>query len=117
MKCARTKPPKAARANQLSGGLSALALVASASFRGEGGMQQTSRVELIDSLRGFALMGLFLIHCVELFELYWAHPEPGPVFDWVFGLFAGKSYALFALTFGLSFFIIMDSAAKRGVDF
>jgi uncharacterized protein len=80
-------------------------------------MQQPSRVELIDSLRGFALMGLFLIHCVELFELYWAHPEPGPVFDWVFGLFAGKSYALFALTFGLSFFIIMDSASKRGVDF
>lgn len=80
-------------------------------------MQKPSRVELIDSLRGFALMGLFLIHCVELFELYWAHPEPGPVFDWVFGLFAGKSYALFALTFGLSFFIIMDSAATRGVNF
>jgi uncharacterized protein len=39
------------------------------------------------------------------------------VFDWVFGLFAGKSYALFALCFGISFFLIMDGAATRGQDF
>jgi len=75
------------------------------------------RLELVDSLRGFALLGLFLVHCVEMFELYWANPVGGPVFDWVFGLFAGKSYALFALCFGLSFFLIMDSAARRGEDF
>lgn len=68
-------------------------------------------------MRGFALCGLFLVHSVELFELYWAHPTPSPVHDWVFGLFAGKAFALFALCFGLSFFIIMDRAAKRGVDF
>ena len=80
-------------------------------------MEQQSRLELIDSLRGFALLGLFLVHMVELFELYWAHPTPSPVHDWVFGLFAGKAFALFALCFGLSFFIIMDRAARRGVDF
>jgi uncharacterized protein len=80
-------------------------------------MEQQSRLELVDSLRGFALLGLFLVHCVELFELYWAHPTPSPVHDWVFGLFAGKAFALFALCFGLSFFIIMDRAARRGVDF
>jgi uncharacterized protein len=72
---------------------------------------------LVDALRGFALMGLFLVHSIELFELYWAHPKPGPVVDGVFGLFAGKSFALFALCFGLSFFILMDRAAKRGSDF
>lgn len=80
-------------------------------------MEQQSRLELVDSLRGFALLGLFLVHMVELFELYWAHPAPSAVHDWVFGLFAGKAFALFALCFGLSFFIIMDRAAKRGVDF
>ncbi|WP_262984743.1 DUF418 domain-containing protein [Sphingomonas daechungensis] len=74
-------------------------------------------MELVDSLRGFALLGLFLVHCVEKFELYWANPTGGPVFDWVFGIFAGKSYALFALCFGLSFFLIMDGAARRGEDF
>lgn len=77
----------------------------------------STRLELIDSLRGFALLGLFLVHCVEMFELYWANPSGGPVFEWVFGLFAGKSYALFALCFGLSFFLIMDGAARRGEDF
>jgi len=35
----------------------------------------------------------------------------------VFGLFGGKAYAIFALLFGLSFFIIMDNQARRGVDF
>jgi uncharacterized protein len=83
-----------------------------------GGIEtRAERLDLVDALRGFALLGLFLVHCVELFELYWAHPVEGPVFDWVFGLFAGKSYALFALCFGLSFFLIMDSASRRGVDF
>jgi uncharacterized protein len=76
-----------------------------------------ARLDLVDSLRGFALLGLFLVHSVELFELYWAHPVQGPVFDWVFGLFAGKSYALFALCFGLSFYLIMQGAAARGEDF
>ncbi|GAA0295586.1 DUF418 domain-containing protein [Sphingomonas oligophenolica] len=80
-------------------------------------MEQPSRLELVDSLRGYALFGLFLVHSVELFELYWAHPTPSAVHDWVFGLFAGKAFALFALCFGLSFFIIMDRAAQRGVDF
>lgn len=72
---------------------------------------------MVDALRGFALLGLFLVHCIEAFELYWANPTGGPIFDWVFGIFAGKSYALFALTFGLSFFLIMDGAARRGEDF
>ena len=78
--------------------------------------RQQARLELVDALRGFALLGLFVLHCVELFELYWINPVGGPVFDWVFGLFSGKSYALFALCFGLSFFLIMHSAEKRGED-
>lgn len=80
-------------------------------------MQQQARLELIDSLRGYALLGLFLVHCVEMFELYWANPVGGPVVEWTFGLFAGKSFALFALCFGISFYIIMERAKQRGVDF
>jgi uncharacterized protein len=76
-----------------------------------------ARLELVDALRGYALMGLFLVHMCELFELWWAHPADSAVHDWVFTLFAGKAYALFALCFGFSFFIIMDRAARRGVDF
>ena len=57
----------------------------------------------------------------ELFELYWAHPVTDPTqLAWhnaVFTVFAGKAFALLALCFGVSFFIIMDRAASRGVDF
>lgn len=75
------------------------------------------RIVLADSLRGFALMGLFIVHMIEYFELYWYKPEPGWVHDSVFFLFGGKSYGIFALLFGLSFYIILDNYAKRGVDF
>ena len=72
---------------------------------------------VVDCLRGFALFGLFIIHMVEYFELYWYLPEPGFFHNLIFFLFGGKAYAIFALLFGLSFFIIMDNQAKRGVDF
>lgn len=77
-------------------------------------MQAGQRLELIDSLRGYALMGLFLVHCVELFELHWAHPQPSLAFDLVFALFAGKAFSLFALCFGFSFSIIVERARARG---
>lgn len=75
------------------------------------------RITLIDSLRGYALMGLFLVHMVEYFELYWYRPESSAVNETMFFLFGGKAYAMFALLFGVSFFIIMDRQARRGVDF
>jgi uncharacterized protein len=79
--------------------------------------RSTSRIEIVDALRGFALFGLFIVHMVEYFELFWHAPEWGWVHDTVFFMFGGKAYAIFALLFGLSFFIIMDNQARRGVDF
>ncbi len=76
-----------------------------------------ARLELVDSLRGFALMGLFLVHCVEMYELYWAKNMHDPLTEAVFGVFMGKSFSLLAICFGFSFFIIMDRAKARGVDF
>jgi uncharacterized membrane protein YeiB len=76
-----------------------------------------SRITVVDCLRGFALFGLFILHMVEYFELFWHAPEWGWVHDTVFFLFGGKAYAVFSLLFGLSFFIIMDNQARRGVDF
>ncbi len=81
------------------------------------GSSAAARVDLLDAVRGFALMGLFLVHSVEQFELFWQHPDYGPVFQWVFGLFAGKAYALMALCFGVSFYLIMKSSERRGRDF
>jgi uncharacterized protein len=76
-----------------------------------------NRIELIDALRGYALMGLFLIHMVEYFELYWANPIPSAVNSSLFFLFGGKAYAMFGLLFGVSFYILMEGQARRGVDF
>jgi uncharacterized protein len=80
-------------------------------------IQPQERIVLIDCLRGYALMGLFLIHMVEYFELYWDNPVPSRVNTSAFFLFGAKSYAMFALLFGVSFFIIMDRQARKGVDF
>ena len=81
----------------------------------------TPRMEGLDALRGFALFGIFIVHMPELFELYWAHPATDPlqlaVHDAVWLVFAGKAFALLALCFGVSFFIIMDRAARKGADF
>ena len=80
-------------------------------------IRSTSRITVVDCLRGFALFGLFIVHMVEYFELFWHAPEWGWVHDTIFFMFGGKAYAIFSLLFGLSFFIIMDNQAKRGVDF
>ena len=65
------------------------------------------RVTMVDALRGWALLGLFLVHCVEMFELHWLDPRPDPWFDAVFAVFSGKAFAIFALLFGFGFATIM----------
>jgi uncharacterized protein len=83
------------------------------------------RIELVDALRGSALMGILLLHSLEHFDFV-LYPKNEPawlqslnhlVAEPVSFLFAGKSYAIFALMFGLSFFLLLDRAARRGVNF
>jgi Predicted membrane protein len=79
----------------------------------------------IDALRGFALMGLLILHCFDHFGIGYYPKLDSPILQWidtafrntVYFLFQGKSYAIFSLLFGLSFFMMMDSQAKKGVDF
>jgi len=80
-------------------------------------MQAGNRVDMVDALRGYALLGLFLVHCVERFELYWLDPQPDAWFDATFALFSGKAFAIFALLFGFSFATIMANERARGADF
>lgn len=62
-------------------------------------------------------MGLYIVHMVEYFELYWYKPEPGWIHDLIFFLFGGKAYGIFALLFGFSFNTILTNQARRGIDF
>ncbi len=79
--------------------------------------QLQERIVLIDALRGYALMGLFLVHMVEYYELFWYAPVDNAVNTWVFRFFGGKAYAMFAMLFGVSFYIILKRNADRGTDF
>lgn len=83
------------------------------------------RINSIDALRGFALIGIMLLHCMERFDLIYTPVVDSPfwqqidtfVIDSMYFLFSGKSYAIFSLLFGLSFFMQMDSQAAKGNDF
>ena len=77
----------------------------------------SSRLTMVDGLRGYALMGLFLVHMTGYFELYNARPVPSWVQETTRFLFQGKSFSLMALCFGFSFFMIMDGAKRRGQPF
>jgi len=76
-----------------------------------------ARNSLIDTLRGFALVGVFVAHMFEQYEIYWAAPQENLLHKLVATFVMGKAVALLTLCFGLSFFLLMDRAAQRGVDF
>lgn len=84
-----------------------------------------SRLHVVDALRGFALVAILLLHNLEHFDYYYL-PENLPVWmktldkgiwDTLFFLFAGKSYAIFALLFGLTFYIQSSNQQKKGKEF
>ena len=83
------------------------------------------RIDVVDALRGFAVMAIVLVHNLEHF-IFPVYPENSPewlnvldqgVLNGVFSLFAGKAYAIFALLFGLTFYIQTDNYKKQGKDF
>ncbi len=83
------------------------------------------RLHVVDALRGFALVSIMLLHNLEHFDVYFLPPNlptwmvsmDKMIWDTLFFIFAGKSYAIFALLFGLTFFIQTDNQRKRGNDF
>ena len=74
------------------------------------------RIIIVDVLRGFALFMIVIIHFVEHFDFMrrpevnflFSHELDTKVKDIVFMLVSGKAYSVFAVLFGLSFFIQMD---------
>ncbi|NDV96974.1 DUF418 domain-containing protein [Dysgonomonas sp. 521] len=83
------------------------------------------RIDVADALRGFAIMGIFLLHCIEHFNFY-SFPETDSsilkftdkmIWDSMFFTFGGKAYGIFALLFGFSFFIQDNNQLEKGNDF
>ena len=91
----------------------------------ENQLPKTPRIELVDALRGFAVMAILLVHNVEHF-IFPVYPTDSPewlnildkgTFDMVFSLFGGKAYAIFALLFGFTFYIQCENQRRKGKDF
>lgn len=86
----------------------------------------SSRITVIDAMRGIALIGICLTHAMQYFGV--GFPAATDYFPWEGSLneaarwfiqyfMASKFYIIFSFLFGLSFFIQMDRAAQKGIDF
>lgn len=85
------------------------------------------RITVIDALRGFALLGVILVHMNQHYSYRSMGPfEPHePILaawndtaSWlIWSVMLGRFINIFAFLFGMSFFIQMDRAAQKGVNF
>ena len=82
-----------------------------------------TRIDVADALRGIAVAGIILYHSVEHFDIFTQEPIAytlpcdemvGKVLAW---LLSGKMYGIFAMLFGLSFFIMNDNQQQKGRSF
>lgn len=84
------------------------------------------RITVLDALRGFALFGVIIMHMLQKFgtrygdsqEEVLQFPAIDEVVQWIGNnIIMGRFINIFALLFGLSFFIQMDRATRKGIDF
>ena len=83
------------------------------------------RVEVVDAIRGIAVAMILMLHSIEHFNFYhfptpdspWLQLSDQMIWDGLWFMIGGKAYAIFALLFGFSFFIMDRNATRRGQDF
>lgn len=88
-------------------------------------LKPKGRLDVVDAMRGFALLAIVLLHNLEHYNLYyiptdapaWLTALDGQMWSTAFFLMAGKAYATFSLLFGFSFFVQMRNERERGGDF
>ena len=85
----------------------------------------SKRLHVVDALRGFAIVSILLLHNIEHFDFYftplnqtnWLIMFNNGIWESLFFFFGGKSYAIFALLFGLTYHIQTSNQAIKGKDF
>ncbi len=85
----------------------------------------STRIHLLDVLRGFAIVSIMLLHSIEHFDIYhfpeqlpdWMKATDQVIWDTMFFLFGGKSYSIFALLFGVTFAIQLTRQEEKGNSF
>ena len=82
-----------------------------------------TRIDVADALRGIAVAGIILYHSVEHFNIFTQEtiihtlPSDQTVSEVLAWLLSGKMYGIFAMLFGLSFFIMNDNQQQKGKCF
>ena len=82
-----------------------------------------TRIDVADALRGIAVAGIILYHSVEHFNIFTEETIvhqlacDQTVADVLAWLLSGKMYGIFAMLFGLSFFIMNDNQQQKGKCF
>lgn len=90
-------------------------------------IEEGERAEVLDALRGFALLGIVITHLPDFSGYSFLSPADKHALD-RFGvdvplatvaefLIRGKFLSLFALLFGIGFAVQMDSAGRRAANF
>ena len=93
------------------------------SARRDACQSKNTRIDVADALRGIAVAGIILYHSVEHFNIFTQEPIVHPlasdqtVADVLAWLLSGKMYGIFAMLFGLSFFIMNDNQQQKGKSF
>ena len=85
----------------------------------------TKRIEFIDALRGFSIFTFIIMHNIQHYSY---HISPSYFPNWLkkldemfyqtfYFLLGGKTYCIFALLFGFSFYIQLSNSYKKNIDF
>jgi uncharacterized protein len=87
----------------------------------------TQRADVLDALRGFALLGIFISHVPDFSGYSFLSWEARHALDhWRLDaslaaicefLIRGKFFSLFSLLFGIGFAVQLDAANRRGANF
>ncbi|MFG0215585.1 DUF418 domain-containing protein [Brevibacillus porteri] len=79
---------------------------------------RNQRIDTLDTVRGFALMGILLVNIVAL--LYAQTPEIGSVDHWLFQFFnffvESRFFVIFSFLFGVGFYIFISRAKAKGAN-
>ena len=84
------------------------------------------RIEVLDALRGFSLLGVIIIHMIQQFGIqniqadiiYFNFPLLDSSSTWfAYNIVMGRFINIFAFLFGVSFYIQMKSAQSKNISF
>ena len=88
-------------------------------------LKKTERIELIDALRGFALLGILMVNMPLMYEplsnlMLEAKPDASVKHiiaeSFIKFFFEGKFYVIFSMLFGFGFYVFLNKSTDNGIS-